>query len=577
VPGARGRAYFWIVAPPKVPVFRSFRGPSSAPTEAWAMRNVGPDEKDPARRIAWWVDEVASGAEIVRTTAGISPMLAEALRFARKGLLVTVPPRFPPARDVLVAQAHALALGVELILEPYPPGPAQPPVPDDPSEKWLRWQVHLPVGEAFFAQAQAVLEAFNVFPLRHVSAPHLEAPVPLSSLAAAFKVPAGRSASFVVSPTERWTDGDHLLVASVGSRRDPYIVVAATLGPEALKNADVLHRLDWLTQTLIGVHGAFGGWLHPLPAAVWDNVPSPTSWDVGRRDRREVSVTTREDGWQRIDVETRPTHEHVAPTGVPLTAAAMMWLGQAQLAALDTAALEGFRSCEANHTFEGGRLIVLADPIHMADDTVPRQWEFRKAALLEEAVGRLASAPPPEAPAAPVAEETRHRLELSTMTHSAPVIERTARKVTFGGGESNVDAAMKLRFATRECTLSADGLVAKGSDGGERRLGFRDVASVFVRQLPSDPPFERALFVDLVPASAPPVRLMAATRVNYASLPGGAAPTALENLRRLARAVVQANTAVQLDPETKAFVDGKPPASFGGLGQFASYDSRFTG
>ena len=41
--------------------------------------------------------------------------------------------------------------------------------------------------------------------------------------------------------------------------------------------------------------------------------------------------------------------------------------------------------------------------------------------------------------------------------------------------------------------------------------------------------------------------------------------------------MVSANSGVQLDAETKAFVDGKPPASFGGLGQFASYDARFNG
>jgi hypothetical protein len=541
------------------------------------MRSLGPEEKDPARRIATWVDEVASGAEIVRSTPGIAPALAEALRFARKGLLVTVPPRFPPARDVLVAQAHALSLGVELILEPYPPGPAQPPLTDDPSEKWLRWQVTLPLGEALIAQAQAVLEAFNLFPLRHVSAPHLEAAVPVSSLPSAFKVATGRHVSFVVSPTERWTEGDHLLFASVGSQRDPYVVVAATLGPEALKNADVLHRVDTLAQALVTVHGAFGAWLHPLAAAVWDNVPSPTSWDVGRRPRADAPVSTREDGWQRIDLETRPTHEHLAPTGVALNAAAMMWLGPAQLAALDAVALQGFRSCEANHEFDKGRLIVLADPIHMADDTVPRQWDFRKALGLEEAVKRLATLAAPQAPTAPVQEETRHRLEMSRLAHQAPVVDRTARKVTFGGGESNVDAAMKLRFATRECTLQADGLVAKLAEGGERRLVFGDVASLFVRQLPPDPPFERALFLDLVPTGEPPIRLMAASRVNYAALPGGAAPTALENLRRLARTVVSANRGVQLDAETKAFVDGKPPASFGGLGQFASYDARFNG
>ncbi len=576
------------MAQPKIPVFRSFRGPTGKPTEAWAMRTLGPEEKEPARRLANLLDEVASGVETVRATQGLAAT-AEGLRGARKGLLVSVPPKFPLPQDATVACAHGLSLGVELILEPNPPGAAGTPVTDTPAENWMRWQVALPVSDRFdWEAAQKLMEGFDLFPLKFVSASHLDKPAPYGegALQAAVAVPPGRNVSFVVSPAARWTEGDHLLIALVGSRQDPYWVVAATLGPEALANADVLHRVDKLTQTLVREHGAWGGWLHPLASAAWDNVPAPTCWDVGRRDRTDVPVTTRDDGWQRIDLETRPTHEHVGLTGVPLTAAAMMWLGPAQLAAIDAAKLDAFRACEANHAFDGGgRLVVLTDPIHMPEDTVARQWEFRKQVGIEEAAVRLAQPATAVAAAAVsglAAEEARRRIELSRMQPGAAAPAATARKVSFGGGEASVDAALKLRFAIRECKLQDGTLVAKDTNGIDRQLSFTSIGGVFARQLPADPPFERALFVDLVPSAPPgvpvsPLRLMAASRVNYASLPWGAATTAMENLRRLARAAAAANPAAAVDAETKAFIDGKPPASFGGLGQFASYDARFAG
>jgi hypothetical protein len=78
-----------------------------------------------------------------------------------------------------------------------------------------------------------------------------------------------------------------------------------------------------------------------------------------------------------------------------------------------------------------------------------------------------------------------------------------------------------------------------------------------------------------VPKLGAPLRILAASRVNYAALPGGAAPIAIDNLRRLGRLVVERNPSVAMDPETRAFLEGRPPQAFAGLNQFTAYDGKY--
>ena len=138
-------------------------------------------------------------------------------------------------------------------------------------------------------------------------------------------------------------------------------------------------------------------------------------------------------------------------------------------------------------------------------------------------------------------------------------------------------AADALRFVARSLTIDDGGVSAELADGGTIRLAWSEISRIFAGQLPPDPPFEKSVFVDLVSAGRP-LRLMQKTKANFQALPGGAAATSLDNLRRLAALIQSRNAAVELDPATQAFVrDRKSPRQFAGVEQFAAYDARYGG
>lgn len=134
-----------------------------------------------------------------------------------------------------------------------------------------------------------------------------------------------------------------------------------------------------------------------------------------------------------------------------------------------------------------------------------------------------------------------------------------------------------LRFVAFKCEIEDRGIVATYSDGTSRTLAWGDIASLYMRRLPHDPPWERMLVMDLVPREGVPTRVLATTVVNFRDLPGGAANSHLENCRRLAAHLVEQNPDVMLDPETRAFVTGFGPcAALSGIEQFLRYDDQFT-
>jgi lysophospholipase L1-like esterase len=63
--------------------------------------------------------------------------------------------------------------------------------------------------------------------------------------------------------------------------------------------------------------------------------------------------------------------------------------------------------------------------------------------------------------------------------------------------------------------------------------------------------------------------------VNYAELPEGASTSSLENIRNLTRFLRAKNPAVDLDPETTAFLDGAAPPARWNMTQFAEYDGHY--
>ena len=131
-----------------------------------------------------------------------------------------------------------------------------------------------------------------------------------------------------------------------------------------------------------------------------------------------------------------------------------------------------------------------------------------------------------------------------------------------------------------KCEISPKGLRVTNSRGGVREVAFAELRSLFVRQLPPDPPWSSQILFDVVPAGAngsgEPVRIFGTTVVNYGALPKGASTSRLENLRNFAAHLAAQNSALEIDSDTAQFVRGpKAPARFATMVEFHEYDSRF--
>jgi hypothetical protein len=568
------------VEKPRFPVFQRFYGPVEGPSEAWAVRTLGYEgQPTPARHLAAFVDEVASGVETIAVTPAVAH-LAAGWRATHKALAVGVPSDLLRPRDILAAAAHALSLGVELGIDIFPPGPPADARQDALAERWLRFQSTLPAGAGgSMSRFQPLLDAFDLFPLRFVSASYLEEgrarPFQPAALHAGASPPPGRNPTLVLSPSEDWSGGDHLLLALVGSRREPYWVVAATLTDAVAARADLLDRLDRMASVLLE-HDAHGGFLHPLGDLVWSNAAMVSTWvTAGRAPIPSARPVTT--GPRRVDLERLAGHEHFVD-GVSLVPACVNWLGRAYLRHVTEARVAAFNECDENRLLgPGRRRLTLGDPRQGATPAlVERQWAMRRALHLEPAA-------PPVMPT-PSAEEIRHRLEAEQRARAAairsPSVAPTSaadvrRGFSVRTATTAADAAMGLRFAVKECSFDAFGLTALGQDASAQRLAWAGIGFLVARQMPPDPPYERIPFLDVVPQNGPPLRILPATRVNYANLPGGVAPIAIENLRRLGRLVLERAPSATADQETRAFLQGRPPLAFAGMNQFTAYDSRY--
>lgn len=197
-----------------------------------------------------------------------------------------------------------------------------------------------------------------------------------------------------------------------------------------------------------------------------------------------------------------------------------------------------------------------------------------------KATARPATAPPPTRTFSGDAE--RRRLELSqapsaTTTRIRPSGQRAETRT-----RADVDAAASgLRFVARKCEITPAGLKASYPDGRVRDVGYAEIASLVVRLLPPDPPWNAEPLFDAVVRSADNaswdvVRIFSTTLVNTAALPGGGSTGRLDNLRKLGAHLLAQNPALSLDPETATFMkDGKPPVRFVSTTHFAEYDQRY--
>lgn len=240
-----------------------------------------------------------------------------------------------------------------------------------------------------------------------------------------------------------------------------------------------------------------------------------------------------------------------------------------------------------NHPEAGNELSPAArDALHRLAEAVPPRAERAEPPPAPE--GAMTSAP--AAPATPTKppepwrdDATRRHLELTRDAPSAPSVgaaRALSRSAAVAAGRAPTPETL-LRFAAFRCELRPDGLRASYRDGSHRQVSWSQVSELFVRQLPPDPPWERALLIDVVAGpyeSEPPIRILSGTFVNFIALPGGAGTSRADNLRRLALHVLDRQPSLRMDPETEAFVRRSAPApAFRGMRQFSAYDERYPG
>lgn len=187
----------------------------------------------------------------------------------------------------------------------------------------------------------------------------------------------------------------------------------------------------------------------------------------------------------------------------------------------------------------------------------------------------VAASPPSGPPAATANDAERRRLSL-TATAAKPA-ERAAtpwHRPT-SGARREADPITLLRFAAHRCEIGAEGLKASYPDGTTRDVAWSEIASIAVRQLPPDPPWERTLVVDLALVTGPPIRILSTTFVNFAALPGGASAVRLDNIRGLARLVQERNPGATIEAGSEpVLLRGGAPVRLLSMNQFAEYDAR---
>lgn len=196
-------------------------------------------------------------------------------------------------------------------------------------------------------------------------------------------------------------------------------------------------------------------------------------------------------------------------------------------------------------------------------------------------VGTLPSIMPQPVPrdgAPPSAYDYQRQIREATAT-AVPARSSPKQLRKLGGASSTpiaaVDSTRKsLRFVARSIEISSAGMSVIFESGDQRDVLWSDVSAIVARQLPPDPPFDKTLMVDIV-CGARVVRLLPSTQANYGALPGGAAPSSRDNLRKLAAMIEVARPGV-VEGESRPFCsEGRTPPLFQAMKQFAAYDTQY--
>jgi hypothetical protein len=166
-------------------------------------------------------------------------------------------------------------------------------------------------------------------------------------------------------------------------------------------------------------------------------------------------------------------------------------------------------------------------------------------------------------------------LSAPSTTPAAAVVDKRPKPI------ASEFAASVLRHLVYRCEISDHGLRAIYSSGKQKEYVWTDFGEMIIRQLPSDPPWQGKILLDLIPISikrsSGPIRLFSTTYVNYSFLPQGQSPSSQENIRRFGLFLMQHNPSLGVEPWTSQFLQaGKSPLRFANLTQFADYEARYS-
>jgi hypothetical protein len=160
----------------------------------------------------------------------------------------------------------------------------------------------------------------------------------------------------------------------------------------------------------------------------------------------------------------------------------------------------------------------------------------------------------------------------------APSPRRRSTRLPYTAPPSFDAARQSLRFVVAEATVGDTGITVTLEDHRKLELAWRVFTRASARQLPPGPPFDKLIVVDLATLGGAPLRFLPSSRVNYADLPGGAAPNSRENLRRLVAHVKTQQPTFGVEHESaEFFAGGREPPAFAALKQFVTYDEQYAG
>jgi hypothetical protein len=128
-----------------------------------------------------------------------------------------------------------------------------------------------------------------------------------------------------------------------------------------------------------------------------------------------------------------------------------------------------------------------------------------------------------------------------------------------------------LKFVVRTVDVDDGGVTTGG-----RRIEWRDVAKLRARRMPPDPPFDKALIVDIVPRSGEPIRLLTSSLIDTTRASFPKQMIAKDTFRRILAAARTGCPGVDVDDGTAAFIAGDEAPVLGAVRQLVEQEQTYS-